>query len=454
MINKLLVPFLLLLNTFLFAQNNQSPYSSYGLGERGGVDHSIFSALGNNSVAMVAPNILNVYNPASYSYIRNQFPLFSLGVSSRISTFEANGTTEKSSKTSINELALGISFAKRFGIAFGLTPFYSRGYSFTENVEINSDGNAIPIQYDYIGSGDINRAFFGVSAQILKFDSLTWAVGANLSSVFGTVNNERRSQLVSTGSSASGIHYSTTRIKSFHYEIGTVLTKQFPKGHSVTLAGTFEPLQSLTAYENEQLFFSLDSPDDPNSYDLISQSGEAKGKITIAPSYTAGFDYSYRFKATSKSGKVRNSELKLLGSYNGTDWTKFEREFRDSTSNPAYPSTSSFNVGLQYRPECNLFSGSVSPKFFERMSYRVGYYTKTLPYTFNGAQLSEFGTSFGLGIPILTEKTESSVQIGITYGKRGTTEVGSLNESFIGLNFGIIIAPSISDRWFIKRKLD
>lgn len=454
MINKLLVPVLLLLNSFLFAQNNQSPYSSYGIGERGGVDNAIFSALGNNNVNLIGHNSLNIYNPASYSYIQNQFPLFSFGLSSRLSTFESNGIEEKSSKTSINELAMGISFAKRFGIGFGLTPFYNRGYSFTENIEITSDESIVPIQYDYIGSGDISQAFFGFSAQILKFDSLSWAVGANFSSVFGTVNNERRSQLVSTSSSASGIHYSTTRIKSFHYEIGTVLTKQFPKGHTVTLAGTFEPLQALTAYENQQLFFSTGGPDDPNGYSLISQTGEQKGKITIAPSYTAGFDYSYKFKTTSKSTKVRNSEIKFLASFNSTDWSKFERDFNDTISNPGYPSTTSINFGVQYRPESNLFGSSITPKFFERMSYRIGFYSKSLPYTFNSSQLTEFGTSFGLGIPILTEKTESSIHIGVTYGKRGTTEVGSLNESFVGLNFGIIIAPSISDRWFIKRKLD
>lgn len=450
MIKKLIVPFLFLFCSAAIAQNNISPYSSYGLGEKGGVENATLSGVGNNKVNYISESILNIANPASYSYIKNQYPLFSFGISSRFSTFESNGATQKNATSALSELALGFSFAKRFGLAFGLKPYSKRGYSFSQQYALGTDS----VQYDYAGTGDISRAFAGVSVHILNFDSLKWTVGANFSSLFGTLNNERRAFLLGSTVTTGGINYKTTRLKTFHYEFGTVLHKQFSNGHSLTLAGTFEPLQALTAYENDQLFSSATDVSDVTTYSLIKETGEAKGKITIAPSYSVGFDYSIRLKDVAKNNRVRNSEIKILGSYNSTNWASYKTEFRDSSSTPGYPSTSEFNIGFQYRPEIDLLGKSVVPKFFERMSYRVGFYSRTLPYSFNNTQLSEFGTSFGLGLPILTEKSESSLQFGFTYGRRGTNEVGSFNESFIGLNIGIIIMPSIADRWFIKRKLD
>ncbi len=450
MINKLIVPFLMLICSAAYAQENSSPYSSYGLGEKGGIENAAISGVGNNKVNFISPSILNISNPASYSYIKQQYPIFSVGLSSRFSTFQSNGATQKNATTGLSELAMGFSFAKRFGLSFGLKPYSKRGYSFSQQFALGSDS----VNYDYVGSGDISRAFAGISGHILNFDSLQWTVGANFSSLFGTLNNERRAYILGPSSGVGGSNYKTTRVKSFHYEIGTVIRKQFPKGHSLTLAATLEPLQQLNAYENNQLFFSETNVSDVNTYKLISETGEVKGKITLAPSYSIGFDYSIELKDNAKNNRVRNSELKVLGSFSSSDWSAYKTNFRDSISIPGYPSTTEFNFGIQYRPEIDLLGKSVAPKFFERMSYRVGFYSKTLPYTYNNTQLSEFGTSFGLGLPILTEKTESSLQFGFTYGKRGTKEVGSFNESFIGVNIGIIITPSQADRWFIKRKLD
>lgn len=447
--NKLLVVFATLLQSVLFAQNH-SPYSSYGIGERGGLDHPAFSGLGNNTVNVLDSGIMNIYNPASYGMLRKQYPIFSVGISSRISTFTSDGSSEKNSLTGISEMGFGLSFGKRFGLAFGLTPYSRRGYSFSEQYPLAGDS----VRYDYLGSGSVNRGFVGFSVNILNQDSLTLALGTNLGFLFGTVNNERRSFLINTSSSAGGVNYQTQRLKSFHYEIGLAFRKIFPGGHIIDLGATLEPLQDLKAYQNNQLFFTTSNIDNPNTYSLLEETGEQSGTITIAPNYTVGVRYAKLFDDAKKNGKTRKSELAAFLSYSMTDWTKYQTNFNDSTRTFGYPSSYGFNIGLQYTPETKLLS-STSPKFFERASYRVGFYQKSLPYTFNNVQLTEFGTTFGFGFPILVDKAAgSSIQCGFTYGKRGTNEPKSLNESFIGLNFGVIITPSFSDRWFVKRKLD
>jgi hypothetical protein len=62
--------------------------------------------------------------------------------------------------------------------------------------------------------------------------------------------------------------------------------------------------------------------------------------------------------------------------------------------------------------------------------------------------------TFGLGIPILAQQSLSSLNIAFQLGQRGINEASSLKESYLGINFGLIVSPSSFDKWFRKRKLD
>ena len=68
--------------------------------------------------------------------------------------------------------------------------------------------------------------------------------------------------------------------------------------------------------------------------------------------------------------------------------------------------------------------------------------------------MKENGITFGFGLPIAAQQALSSVNLGVTLGSRGSDESNGLKENFIGINFGVIVAPSFYDRWFRKRKLD
>ena len=89
------MPRLLVFSIFLvvfgyssFAQtNNNSPYSYYGLGETGGLDHATLGAIGNNRLTAFDSTILNFYNPSSYNTLAKGVPLVSFGISSRHSNF-------------------------------------------------------------------------------------------------------------------------------------------------------------------------------------------------------------------------------------------------------------------------------------------------------------------------------------------------------------------------------
>ena len=65
----------------LLAQNQiNSPYSRFGIGDLQSNILSEYAAMGGSSIGSYNPNIVNPYNPASYSAFRANSFIFSTGV--------------------------------------------------------------------------------------------------------------------------------------------------------------------------------------------------------------------------------------------------------------------------------------------------------------------------------------------------------------------------------------
>jgi Na+/phosphate symporter len=95
----------------------------------------------------------------------------------------------------------------------------------------------------------------------------------------------------------------------------------------------------------------------------------------------------------------------------------------------------------------------VTSKFYHRIKYRAGIYQFTLPNQTNNEQVTDFGTTFGFGIPIVVQNSLSSINLGVTIGKRGIADSQAFREQYYGINLGFSIAPG-TDKWFVKRKLN
>ncbi|HLU87842.1 MAG TPA: hypothetical protein VKZ44_08820 [Taishania sp.] len=451
MLNKLLLLLLTIVSYETYAQSN-FPLTRYGLGDRVNSNSPALIGLGNNFAAYTSPSVLNTSNPASYSFLRYQFPIFALGVNTRLSFNESGGVKETNSATNFSEMAFGLSFGKRFGMAFGLKPFQQKNYSIVEKQLFEGD----TLKYQYEGKGGINKAFIGLSVNILNYDSLRWSVGGNVGAVFGTLTDTRKSSLLTTTTNAGGIDMVSQQLKSFQYDLGTILTYRFKKDHTLTVGATYEPMQNLNAVYNRDLALTLIDVDDPNKYSYLDRSGDLKGKIAYASTLNVGLSYAKIIETARKDGNKRNSQLYATVSYTMTDWSKYKEDYGDTVFTYSnLNNTQGFSVGLQYIPEVTTF-GNIMPKLFDRMHYRIGFHSRTLPYMYsNGAQMNEIAGSFGFGIPIVVDKRlDSSIQLGFSAGKRGINDNTAFKETFVTFNVGLLIAPGVNDRWFIKRKLD
>jgi len=431
-----------------FAQiTASSPYSSFGIGEQGGLDHATISGIGNSFGTAIDSFTLNYYNPSSYNSLSSGNPLFSMGISSRISSFSEGNLSNTSTVSAIQHFAFGFKVKEYFGAAFGLKPYSRRGYEFSNYDVIGSDS----IQHTYSGTGGINELFLGLSTNLFKFKSTQLSVGANLGYLFGSLENQRSSTTVVNGAgSIGGIDLKTIRAKSFHYDLGMNFSHQINQSNAVMLTAVIDPGQNLNTIYSYGRYYS---PDVENTtvYDTLDYSGLIKGQVQSVPRFTYGLRYTFSRSTHLDATKKLNNSLAIHASYSTADYTKFTLPF-DTTSTDFSKSTK-YTFGMEFIPETDFINNKPITKFYQRMRYRVGGYFAELPYKTDGEQVTDFGTTFGLGLPIVIKNSLSSINFGFTIGQRGVGNQQSLGETYYGINFGVTIAP-LGDNWFQKRKLN
>jgi len=445
-----LVFFLLNIFVYSYAQKgSNSPYSFNGLGELNTLDNATFIGLGNSRISLIDSTVVNYYNPASYNSLAKNQPLFSFGVSSRLSKYSENGGSYDAYLTSIQHFVIAFPFAKRFGLAFGLKPFASKGYDFFTKELIGTDS----LQYIYEGSGSISEGFLGFSGEIFEYRGAKLALGANLGYLFGQVVDTRKSTVLHSGSllNSGGINTKTYRVKGLHYTLGLNYTQRINERHSVGVSAVFEPFQKISAEYEEALFYSSNI-NNPNIYDSLSLNDSLSGNVSNIPTYTVGLSYQFNFKGKKNSTNPLNSQLALHATYEVADWSRYENTFETGVTN-SFLASNKYTFGLQYLPETDFIRNKQMTKFYHRVKYRAGVYYTQMPYLTNNEQVTDFGTTFGFGIPIIIKSSLSSVNFGFSYGNRGTSDQNALKESYYGISIGLTIAPG-SDKWFVKRKLN
>jgi len=128
---------------------------------------------------------INLRNPATYggnnivSFQNESRPVkFTVGGSHSTSKLESNASSDKSSVSTFDYLALSVPIGK-LGFGFGLLPYTSVGYK----LETRNSNNDLDNRYS--GEGGVNKAFLSLGYQITK--SLSIGVDANYN--FGNIQN-------------------------------------------------------------------------------------------------------------------------------------------------------------------------------------------------------------------------------------------------------------------------
>jgi len=431
-------------------KGTSSPYSVFGLGELNNGQYAYFMAMGNALTANTDSTIVNQNNPASYSYISRYRPLFQIGVNGKFSTFtEAGQNSAKKNQFGFNQFQLGLPIAKRWGGAIGLTPFSSTGYNI---VNQNVDGLDTLSQFISEGAGTISKFHIGTAYKYKFKNKSSISAGLNVNYIFGsTTKIESFEYSKFTDYALHSRVENETRINSFAYDLGLIYEKYLANS-SFSIGVKYSPAVNLTAYQDLLAFsYSLSYYNNysyPGSLvDTTEIIRDNKGIIRMPESYNVGFEYRL-------NGKGKEYMIKFSGDIKHQKWSDYTEKFGTSKVENLFKDRTETSFGIQYSPHVGRNANNNLVSYIGRIHYRVGVNYTLSQLFINNTQLTDYGMSFGLGLPITTGNSNTNINLGVNYGSLGTTDSGLIKENSIGVFLGITISPGFYDRWFLKRKYD
>ncbi len=418
MIKKLIVFACIIASLNSWAQDNTaSPYSYYGLGEVKFKGTQDARAMGGLSITGDSIQ-LGLMNPASYSKLK--LTTFAVGGTNTSTNFKTASEKEKAQRTSFDYLAVGLPLGK-FGVAFGLSPFSGVGYK-NESVSEETEETRF---YRAQGNGFINKVFIGGSYEFNK----NFSFGLDISYHFGDITNEFSERIL-----APDFTQYTTRERNFSeingisYNFGLLYNRKINEKLLFQTSITYSPESKLNTTNSRNIATVVYTG---TGVELSNDSEDiAVPNTDLVIPNKLGFG----FGIGENKKWLLGTEVTFTGNKN------LVNRFPDNT-NVSFENSTRLALGGYYIPKYDSFSN-----YFERVVYRAGFKYENTGLVLNNESINDYGMNFGLGLPL----GFSRVDLGIEFGKRGTTSNGLIEENYFNLSIGLNLAA----KWFEKRKID
>ena len=406
---KIIIAFI---SAFSFASilpQSSSTYTRLGLGD---IEYS-YSArrlgMGQLGTSVADEDFINSLNPAGWYKLnktRIEFGLYYNGM-----FLSDNNNKAYFAETEFSGFTIAFPVSKIYGIglAAGLVPFSNVSYD-VEQTFYTDD----PYRVTYKGSGGLTKLFIGTSYK-LPFNLV---VGTSLDYYFG--NLKYNSRIDFTESTTSFAEYENIyRPEGIGFTFGFISPDissaidstnitDFRFGGSINYIGSLDLDTVLT---------SLSS----TSSDTISH-GKTKADIPVRLSFGVN--------------AIFNKEYLLSLDYSYQPWSDFRI---GGFSNAGLRNSQKISVGFEYKPIVEVGT------FWEQIIWRAGLSFEGTQYMVNNEGINQYSVSGGLSLPVGNENT---LDLGILFAMRGTTDSDLIKENVIRLSLGI----SFGELWFIRRE--
>ncbi len=394
-------------------QSTSSPYSFYGIGEirfKGTVENRLMGGL-----SFLPDSIhVNIQNPASYSYLK--LTSFTLGGSFNSGTLRTFTEKEKTQRSTLDYLAVAIPL-KNSGFSFGLIPYSAVGYRI-RNADVNSG-----ITQKFEGTGGMNKVFFGYGMQLKP----NLSIGAELNYNFGKI--ETTSLKYMTGIQYGTQENNSTVLSGFDYKVGMMYQRKIAKydfysglhyNYNSNLNANTDQVINSVAYSE---FYT------PSVVDVLSET-KTTSKIHMPNqvSFGAGIGTSRNWMIGTE---LTWSQSNAMGNrYDNITVASFENAMK-------------YSLGGFWVPNYDAFSN-----YLKKITYRAGFRYENTGLVIQNQSIKDYAFSAGFGLPL--GGTFSNLNLGVEYGRKGTTKANLVQENYTN----VVMSLSLNDKWFVKRKYD
>lgn len=412
---------LLLLTFGLNAQDINSPFSAYGIGQLYGENISTqLQAMGGISFGITEKNILNMSNPASYALFAPSTFLFQTGIIGNVSTLQNTNNKQNSNYATLSNISMGFQVLKWWHVALGITPYSKVGYDTRISEVVPPSGK---ILNDRFGKGGTTRLFWGNGFKVTK----NLRLGVNINYLFG---NSRGYNIIYFPDSAFIFGTKQERyinVNGFLFDWGMQYDIHLAKDRKLTIGAIYRNATHINATRSSITYTLTGGYDNlvDHPRDTIEYSPDQKGNVFIPETYGLGFSYSH-------------GERWLVGvEGEWQHWSKFRKfGMADSLEN-------SWRIALggAYTPKHT----SISP-LRKRITYRLGARYDRTYVNLYGYSVNEYAVSAGFTFPF--KRLRNNISVAIEVGSRGALKDRLIKKTFFNFSLGI----NIVEHWFYKRK--
>lgn len=406
--------FTLLLNISLFAGGG-SVYSRYGLGDVYFGVSARTLGMGGLGIAQ-ADNYLNNLNPAGWNRIK--FTRFETGLSYMSQKLEDQSGSSSFTDFSFMGFSFGLPLEKDLGLSLvgGLQPVSNVQYDISD---VKTDGSNQYEEY-FNGEGGLSKAFIGVSYR-LPFDV---ALGTSFEYYSGTNKYISGFDFPNDADSYAGEYITKLQFNGIGWNFG-IISNNFSELLNLNFIDdlrvgiTFNVVGNLTT---DSLL---------TSKSIITSSSYYSDTLAESSVYT---DMPDRFGAglSMKIEKNYTITLDYLTQY----WSDFSIDGKKSVG---LRNLNKYSFGFEYNRNATPFSS-----FWEQIVFRGGLSFENTQYRIKGKGIDQLAFSAGFSLPV---GFSSSLDIGLQYGYRGTTDSGLLKEKFLKAD----VSLSFGELWFFRQ---
>ena len=420
MIKKLIVPAFLLFSVISFAQQGtSSPYSFYGIGDvkfKGTAENRAMGGLTifSDSIHM------NFQNPALNSSLK--LTTFTLGGTYLTTKLTTSSQSENARRTALDYLAVGLPFGK-FGVGFGLMPYSSVGYNIESTTLATTTPVVAPAEIKkYNGTGGLNKVFAGVGYAITP----KFSAGVDVSFNFGKI--ETYSLRFVDGLQFGSREKNLSDIAGLTFTAGLNYKTKISSKLSGFGSLTYSPetnLRSVNTRNIATIQYSSSGAEilvDPLDIDVANTTIKMPSKVAL------GFGIGQNKKWMLGTEVTFQQSSGMGNRFNDITNVKFENAIK-------------YTIGGFYIPNFTSFS-----KYYQKIVYRAGLRYENTGLVINNKSINDLGVTAGLGLPIIG--IFSNINIGVEYGKRGTTSANLVQENYTNITIGL----SLNDKWFQKKR--
>jgi len=251
------------------------------------------------------------------------------------------------------------------------------GYNITTT---NNEPSIGDVTYNYQGKGGVNNVFVSGGYSLMKSDSMSLSLGGSVNFLFGNSDKTRRVEFPNDPVALNSMLSQKTTYNGIDFQLGLLFKQRLSKKMTYSVGASYTLGTKLNATRKDFFGTYTDFSSTEVTQDTLQYFAENEGEISIPSSLSFGASVNF------------NKNLDISVQYNRQDWSFYKEVIDQQSSSDTLASSSSFALGLRYRPT-DVFS---TAKFYERIEYRVGFRTGNSSLQFDNTQLTEFGTSFGL----------------------------------------------------------